>query len=98
MEYMTYNFTISKNDQLIDTIRDYIELIRTGVNLTDDYLGIYPSVEKTENGKVLTFDIQVPVNPFDQSIRAKFLAEFIRRFNYDFKYSPELIKVSVSFD
>ena len=92
-----YSFEVS-DDALIDSIRDYIELVRTGVNLTDDYLGVYPTVEKTENGKVLTFDVQVPVNPFDQSIRAKFLAELIRRFNYDFKYNPELIKVSVTLD
>ena len=92
-----YSFEVS-DDALIDSIRDYIELVRVGVNLTDDYLGVYPETERTENGRVLKFDIEVPANPFEQTIKAKFMKGLISRYEYDFKYNPHYIKAFANFE
>ena len=91
MTKINYNFAITGD--LVNSVKDYIELVRTGVNLTDDYLGIYPEIEKVNDIRVLNFDIEIPADPTKHTIQTKFLNEFLRRFDYDFRINKAEVTV-----
>ena len=82
MKVLRYSFKVSGDS--VNTARDFIDLVRLGVNLADKTLLVYTDTDYLDDGsKLLKFEVDTDCDPFAKCIRRDFLKELVYKFKRD---------------